>query len=95
MVGSAFALLATGCGSNRASVSVDGAALAPNEAETPAEPDAADAPATRAQSATSDAGQETRATLLALGDYATLGGTTFDTNLTAGRDVLLWFWAPW
>ncbi|WP_419947015.1 hypothetical protein [Candidatus Poriferisodalis sp.] len=37
---------------------------------------------------------ETRAEILQL-EGALLDGQQFDFALTAGNDVLLWFWAPW
>lgn len=108
VVSCALALLGAGCGSDSSDSSDDDGSAA-NSADSSAD-SSADGDATTAGSdaqatptslaastpaATSDAGPETRAALLALGNYATLGGTTFDTSLTAGRDVLLWFWAPW
>jgi len=29
------------------------------------------------------------------GEYETLAGDTFDLGSLEGRDVVLWFWAPW
>ncbi len=93
-VACAFALAAAGCASDDASVSVG--APSETQVETGAT-SGQDTPTTSAanEPASASASPETRALLLALGDYETLGGTTFDTSLTAGRDVLLWFWAPW
>lgn len=42
----------------------------------------------------SAAGIETRAAILRLAGPQ-LDGVEFDPNTVAGRDVLLWFWAPW
>ena len=44
--------------------------------------------------ATTDPDPETRPMILALAGPQ-LGGGTFDPQTVAGRDVLLWFWAPW
>lgn len=43
---------------------------------------------------TGDAGAETRDEILRL-ERPTLDGAVFEADTVAGRDVLLWFWAPW
>lgn len=42
----------------------------------------------------STAGAEAREAVLAL-QRPTLDGPVFDAETAVGRDVLLWFWAPW
>lgn len=47
-----------------------------------------------ATTAAAAAPAETRAEILQL-QGALLDGQQFDFTMTAGNDVLLWFWAPW
>ena len=88
-VGSIVILVATACGTSTDRSSIDStttvapSVTAPSTTQAPAE-----------SSSTVERSVESRALILALAGPQ-LGGGTFDPQSVAGREVLLWFWAPW
>lgn len=84
----AVGLLAASCGSSGADDDATEAVAAPAEASS----DDADADAVAAQ--VDAVGAETRDEILRIA-RTQLDGAQFNPDTVAGRDVLLWFWAPW
>jgi hypothetical protein len=74
------------CGGSAGSVAADQAADPPAEGAAPA------APATAGDEATPPDGPSDRAPF---GVVETVGGETLDGEDYAGRNLALWFWAPW
>ena len=94
-----------GCGSDDTDTSQQPGAVPESEAPAPAASTDAALTTTAAASAStasdgaapataSAAAPETRAEILLL-EGELLDGQQFDSAVTAGNDVLLWFWAPW
>ncbi|HCB34331.1 MAG TPA: hypothetical protein DEP69_04005 [Acidimicrobiaceae bacterium] len=86
----AAALLAGACGSSTSDVPVNAAAAEPDEVPSTS----AAASAGTAPSPAQPDLVETRPAVLQLA-RTQLDGAVFDPDSVAGRNVLLWFWAPW
>ena len=86
-VGSIVILVATACGTSTDRSSIDSTTTVAPSVTAPS--------TTQAESSsTVERSVESRALILALAGPQ-LGGGTFDPQSVAGREVLLWFWAPW
>jgi hypothetical protein len=100
-------LLAGACGSDSdssttqaanavvATTAAANASSAPSgDSQTEAEPAPATSTAETAAPASPQPSGETRDAVLRLAG-TTLDGSQFDTEAYVGKDLLLWFWAPW
>ncbi len=88
-VGSIVILVATACGPSTDRSSIDSTTTVAAAVTAPPTTQASDE-----SSSTAEQSVESRALILALAGPQ-LGGGTFDPQSVAGREVLLWFWAPW
>lgn len=94
-------MLLSACGSSSAPAASPGAPARADSGEsasaqtgpTPSDADQGTTPAVASESAAPVAG-ETRDEILRLA-RTQVDGVGFDPDTVAGRDVLLWFWAPW
>ena len=90
----ALAALVAACGSSGGDQATAPDASAPAPAEAASAP--AEAPTAPDDATASDAGASTAAPAEApLAVLTTVGGGQIDAGALEGRDLALWFWAPW
>jgi len=106
----ALALLATACAGSAetttdssttdATAAPETTAAAPDTTAAPETTAASEATAAPAESTTTEAEPTTTETPRdpdspLNGEFATIGGSSIDLGDLQGKDVVLWFWAPW